>query len=183
MDNFFEYLVAIIFIISFLSEIFKKKKGGTKVPPETSSQNSSDERVVISDPLEEMLQAKKQKAKSRQQNEQQNYSKQNYKLDDFIYNPEKEFKENQYISYENSKPKESLIQQYEKAKKVDKPNSASAKINQNTGYTEQELLDYTNKINETKSELLNHSNLKEFFIVSEILAKPISLRKKCQRIL
>lgn len=183
MDNFFEYLVAIIFIISFLSEIFKKKKGGTKVPPQNSSENSSDDSVVISDPLEEMLRAKKQKAKSRQQNQQQNYSKPNYKLDDFVYNPEKEFKENQYISYENSKPKESLIQQYEKAKKSEKTVAASSKNNQNTGFTEQELLEYQNKINETKKELLNPSNLKEFFIVSEILAKPISLRKKCQRIL
>ena len=184
MDNFFEYLIAVIFIISFLSEIFKKKKGGTKVPPKTSNNNSTDDSVLLSDPLEELLKAKRQKIKNRQQAEQQTYTQTNVKLDDYIYNPEKEFNDNQYANYEKSKTKESLIQHYEKAIKVEKLIAVNNdKMNENSGYSEKEILDYQNKINETKKELLNPSNLKEFFIVSEILAKPISLRKKCQRIL
>ena len=42
MDNLVEYLVAIIFIISFLSEMFKKKKkGGTTVPSSNPPKNYS----------------------------------------------------------------------------------------------------------------------------------------------
>ncbi len=177
MDNIIEYLVAIIFIISFLSEIFKKKKGGTTVPPSNSKKSQDQDTYSIPDRLDDAFRIKVQKGKPVQK-----------KMDSYVSatigktNPyQTQYSYDTSISAKDAiiTSEDSLIQRYEKRKNSE--STIPSFVNQNTAYSTEQMQDFKDNINDIKKELFNYSSLRDFVVVSEVLGKPLALRKKCQR--
>jgi predicted RND superfamily exporter protein len=171
MDNIVEYLVAIIFIISFLSEIFGKKK---KQKDANFPKNDEEKPVTI---------FKEHKNNSFEINipDLETYdvfdknrpkSKKNYQ------NFEEGFKKDEELV----KKKRSLIEEYERSYRDEKPEKQSVKKNINA-YSDSEMKAFTENINQTKNKLFNHTSIKDYIIATEILGKPVALRNKCRKIL
>jgi hypothetical protein len=170
MDNIIEYLVAIIFIISFLSELFGKKKNkGGEIPPTI---DKDEDTVIIKDrkkdfPFEfnipDPLGTEKPKKKR---------TKKNYQS----------FEESYKKTEELIKKKKSLIEEYEnsfRTSKTIKQNSQKS----HSMYTADEIEAFTKNMNNTKLNLFNHQSIRDFIIASEILNKPVALRNRCRKIL
>jgi len=171
MDNIVEYLVAIIFIISFLSEIFGKKKK----QKDTNFPSKDEEKPVI------IL-------------KEQNTNPFEIKIPDFetydVFDKNKPKLQKNYQNFEEGfkkdeelvKKKRSLIEEYERSYRVEKPVKQSVKKNI-TAYSDSEIKAFTENINQTKNKLFNHTSIKDYIIATEILGKPVALRNKCRRIL
>ncbi len=170
MDNIVEYLVAIIFIISFLSEIFgKKKKKGEK---KTTTSYEDDKPIIISHDREELPFEIKlpdifdiEKAKKKKSNKEYQAFEDSFKKDEEII-----------------KKKRSLIDEYENSFRTEKPVRQPIKKD-SKNYSSAEIQAFTKNINNTKEKFFNNESIRDFIIASEILNKPIALRNKCRRIL
>ncbi|HPN38737.1 MAG TPA: hypothetical protein PL041_10055 [Melioribacteraceae bacterium] len=171
MDNIIEYLVAIIFIVSFLSELFGKKK--KKNEDKSSTTFEDDKPVIIStekkyDPFEFNLP---------DFNDLETKSKKQKKFNKNYQNYEDSFKKDEELI----KKKKSLIDEYEKSY-VSESSIKQVVKSQKANYSSDELKNFSANINNTKNSLFNPVSIRDYIIASEILGKPISLKNRCRKI-
>ncbi|MFH0735084.1 MAG: hypothetical protein V1773_08845 [bacterium] len=180
MDNLVEYLVAIIFIISFLSEMFKKKKkGGTTVPSSDSPKIKVDDNYSVPDSLDDIFKLRTQTNKPVPKKLNNYVSATLGKKDN--YQDKRTFDRTTLGNSPIINSEESLIEKYERKKKLDSGIPTFAK--QKPGQLKNETNLFADSTNQIKHQLFNHQSLRNYIVVSEILAKPLALRKKCQKIL
>jgi len=177
MDNLYEYIIALVFIVSILSEIFgkKKKKKETSEPNETRNYEKESP-VVIERTFEEIFGVKPPIPKQENANYQYRQSESEKNNREQKYN----YDSNSYSKPELTSQKESFSQKYGNSLEIEKQ-TISYMPNQNTGYSKEEMKDFTDSIDHLKNSLFNYNSLRDYIVATEILNKPISLRRRCQR--
>lgn len=174
MDNLVEYLVAIVFIISFLIELFgnkdKKPKNDNKSSKPNDDNIKNQDTKIFSRKYDDYY------------SENDKYAiKKSYEIE-----KKKEKRSNVEAKKRNNeliKNKKSIIEEYENFNSTEEKVTKKVVSQKNAGYSEQEVKVFTENINNTKQNLFNRTTLKDFIIAYEILNKPLALRNRCRRTL
>ncbi|MFA3781954.1 hypothetical protein ABRY23_02675 [Melioribacteraceae bacterium 4301-Me] len=177
MDNLLEYLIALFFIISLLSSLNKKKKQEhtEKNQYPTASEKAYDNRhensykIDFDKLLEKKLTIDKEKSITWDPSKE---------FEDKISEPEfhKEINEVDYDNLPSLERNEAIIENHFPSLKVD---ITGTKRDLQTAY-EYSIFEKELAVR-IREKLLDRNFIKDFFIITEILNKPMALRNRWQK--
>ncbi|MEG8945494.1 hypothetical protein [Rosettibacter firmus] len=187
MDNIIELIITFFVIYSILNMIIagkKQQKRRTNIPdekeyqdfPSTSNTKRSSSKYDTSISIEDLFGLKLPEPEDQYS---QNKNEEYISLESTTsWNPEKEFEEK--IKQKEALEKRTIeknipVIDYDKTPSYEIAPVKRVEIQNIKAYEQERFIN--NRLNEIKIKLKNPTTLKELFIVSEILNKPISLRK------